>query len=278
MKKAMQIAALCHAAILGLGAATGAEARSVREDAAGGYDFVVMKSIKVPTHDFPGVLRIVTNEFAGLLSEVPDLKTFETIRFDGTKKQIIHQGEDRTLVVVMGWPLPEYMRQDLTELFPDIEQGDFDRYNQGFSFSGVERERDNGEVTTVSFALLGNPDADTPVEAATDDRQRVYIRQGLELALPPGISFLTTQGLDRQGPGTTIFTGTVEMDKDEALQMLVESFRAGGVEPQINAQPDVTTISSSGSDYRANFMLRPIETLEDEPTQLMVQALISSQN
>jgi len=278
MKKNLLAATLFGIITLTIGATPGADARSLREDAAGGYDFVIMKPIKVPTEDFPGVLRIVTNEYAGLIQEIPELKTFEDVRFDGKRKHISHQGDDRTMVVVIGGFIPDYMRKDLTELFPDIEATDFDRYNQGFSFTGVQRERDNGEITTVSFALLGNPDADAPVEAASADRQRVYIREGLEVALPPNVEFVTSLGMDRQDAGVTTFSGMVEISKDDAVKMIVDSFREGGVEPQVNEQGDSTTVSDIGNGHSANFMIRHIETEEGEPSRALVQALISSQN
>lgn len=256
MKQTLLALTLATTAILSTSTANIAVARDIIEDSAGGYDFAIMSPIKIEKDDLPAILGRVTNQFSELLTKIEDLSTFEAMRFDGERKAIFYQGDDRTMMVLIGYPVPERARTEFKTLFPDIEEGDFDAFNQGLSFSARTRERNGEEQTSLALALLGNPDARAPVAVSSADRIRVRINDDLEMALPPDLSMLSSTALDRTGKGFSSFTASVEYSEEDVIKYAVDAFREAGIEPVVNKKGDTTGVGISGDTFNANLLIQ----------------------
>lgn len=252
------------------------DARLIREDGPGGYDYAIMKSVVVPREDAAGPIGDVSNEFASFYTEIEDREDFMEARFDGKRKAILHTDEDRLMIAVTGINLSKDYRETLEKIFVDIEEGDFDKYNQGFTFAAIEKEKDGEEVTSLVLALLGTPGAGGTVAAADADRIRVRVNSRFDIALPPATDVRVGVGMDRTGAGVTTFTAYAELPFDDALQAIADSYREAGHEPVITKSGPLTSVSVTGEGFRSNFNLTAAEVDSGEPPITIVQGTTSS--
>jgi len=241
--------------------ATQSAARTITENAQGGYDFLSPVPIQVATNDFPAIRTLFENEFSGFFQVFEDRDTFFAARFSRNREALYFADDDTLIMTVTGFVLTQRFRDQILDVFPDMIASDFDEFNQGFSFSALDRTARGDDYFVVGLSLLRRHGAAEAAPENTTGEARIQMRitKDIFIELPPGVDMLTSQGLENTGPGAVAFTGSVPYTLEETTAFIVSSFQEQGMEPFVMNDGNSVSINMSGEGHYSMFSLSAVD-------------------